>query len=107
VSPRPAPKAASSSRTYLLVWLALLALTGLTVAASNLPFGRLAVAVSLGVASIKAWLVLHFFMHLGQEDVRFKLMVLAAIVTLTIIIGMTFTDIGYRYFEGTGTSHVF
>ena len=97
----------TSFLTYLAVWVALVALTGVTVAAAGLDLGSLAVPAALGVASVKAWLVLYYFMHLRHEPWPFTLMLLVTLATLTLIIGMTFTDIGFRYFEETGTSHVF
>lgn len=97
----------TSSAIYVAVWGALVALTGVTVAAAGLDLGSLAVPAALAIASAKAWLVLSFFMHLRRESWPFTLMLLLTLVTLALIIGMTFTDIGYRYFEETGTSHVF
>ncbi|HEY6011007.1 MAG TPA: hypothetical protein VIX18_06000 [Nitrospirota bacterium] len=40
--------------------------------------------------------MLWFFMHLKYEARLFKLLLLVPIVTLAVIIGLTFVDVGYR-----------
>ena len=84
------------TRTFVLVWAALLLLTALTVAAAGLHLGAASVLVPLLIASAKAVLVLWFFMHLKYERRLFKLMLLVPIVTLTFILVLTFFDIWYR-----------
>jgi cytochrome c oxidase subunit 4 len=53
-----------SPRTYLLVWVALLALFGLTLGSAYLPIGIFNVMVNVGVSLIQALLVMVFLMHL-------------------------------------------
>jgi cytochrome c oxidase subunit 4 len=48
------------------------------------------------IASTKASLVLWFFMHLKNEKKVFKLLLFVPIITISIIIGLTFFDIWYR-----------
>ena len=55
-------------RTFILIWLALLALTGTTIAVSRIDLGALNIWVALGVASIKSSLVIFVFMHLRQSQ---------------------------------------
>jgi cytochrome c oxidase subunit 4 len=82
---------------YLYVWLALLALTALTVTTASLNFGRAGILVVLAIAAVKSTLVLLFFMHLSTEKrILLKLLVPIAICTLAIFIGLTYTDILYR-----------
>ncbi|NTW67428.1 MAG: cytochrome-c oxidase [Nitrospirae bacterium] len=83
-------------KTFLLVWLALLALTAITVTVAELHLGRFSMLTALAIASLKAGLVLWFFMHLKYESRLFKWLLLAPIVTLAVIIGLTFFDIWYR-----------
>ena len=84
-------------RTYLRVWMGLLVLTGLTVLSADLEMGRLTIYSVLAIAAVKSTLVLLFFMHLRQErKLIFKLLVPIALVTLTIFIGLTFTDVAVR-----------
>ena len=84
------------SRVFVAVWIALLALTAVTVIVAGMHLGRLSVLAALAIASVKAGLVLWFFMHLKYEDRLFKVLLLVPIVTLTVVIGLTFFDILYR-----------
>ncbi len=85
-----------TAKIYIAVWLGLLALTALTIMAAHLHLGALGMLANLLIASSKASLVLWFFMHLKYEQRLLKVMILVPIVTLTIIIGLTFFDIWYR-----------
>jgi cytochrome c oxidase subunit 4 len=84
------------TKTYLAVWIGLLALTALTIKAAALHLGALGMLANLLIASSKASLVLWFFMHLKYEKRLLKVMILVPIATLTIIIGLTFFDFWYR-----------
>ena len=83
-------------KTYVAVWLSLLALTGITIAVAAMHLGRFSTLTSLLIASIKASIVLWLFMHLKYEKKLFKFLFLIPIATLTVIIGLTFFDIWYR-----------
>jgi len=85
-----------SYRTFILVWVLLLALTATTVAVSRVHLGPLNIWVALGIASLKSALVIFFFMHLKYERLLFKLFLIGALVTLAIFIGLTFFDVLYR-----------
>jgi len=85
-----------SYRELALVLLALLALTAITVTVSRINLGVFKIAASLTIASVKATIVLVFFMHMRQAG---KAIVIAFIVTLAILaifIGFIFFDIAYR-----------
>ena len=82
--------------TYIMVWLALLLFTGLTVTIAGLNLKNFAIIVAIFIAGFKSTLVLNYFMHLKYESSLFKNMVFIAIFTLVIIIGLTFTDISFR-----------
>ena len=73
-----------SGRTLLATFGTLLALTGLTVAASRADFGPLNVAIAIGIAVVKATLVALFFMHLRYEG-RYLRTVLAAAVAFAVL----------------------
>ncbi len=85
-----------STKTFVLIWLALLVLTGVTIKAAQMRMGEWSILANLLIASTKASLVLWFFMHLKYEKMVFKLLFLIPIATITIIIGLTFFDIWYR-----------
>jgi cytochrome c oxidase subunit IV len=84
------------TRTYVIVWAALLALTATTIFVAGMHLGRFSILTALVIASIKASLVLWFFMHLKYEKRLFKVMLLVPIATLTVILGLTFLDIWFR-----------
>jgi cytochrome c oxidase subunit 4 len=83
-------------RTFILVWVALVALTAITVAVSRIHLGPLNIWVALGVASVKSALVIFIFMHLKQESKLFKIGLLVMLTILAIFIGFTFFDVLYR-----------
>lgn len=82
--------------TYIMVWLALLILTGLTITVAGLNLKNFAIVAALFIAGFKSTLVLNYFMHLKFESPLFKNMVYVSIFTLVIIITLTFTDILFR-----------
>jgi cytochrome c oxidase subunit 4 len=84
------------TRTFILVWIALLILTGVTIMAARLHMGAWSMLTNILIASTKASLVLWFFMHLKYEGRLFKLLIFVPIITISIIIGLTFFDIWYR-----------
>ena len=81
---------------YVWVWLGLVLLTWLTVGVAGLKLGKASILGALGIASIKAGLVLTYFMNLRHESRLFRYMLLVALVTLFTILGLTFTDILFR-----------
>jgi cytochrome c oxidase subunit 4 len=83
-------------RVYIYIWIGLLLLTGVTIYVAGLHFGKFSTLVAILIASVKTSLVLYIFMHLKYEDRIFKVILLVTIATLTLIIGMTFLDVGYR-----------
>lgn len=85
-----------STKTFVSVWVALLILTAITVAVAKLRLGAFSTLTAIAIASIKAGLVLWFFMHLKYEKRLLKLLLLVPIVTLAVIIGLTFVDVLYR-----------
>ncbi|HYA87534.1 MAG TPA: cytochrome C oxidase subunit IV family protein [Nitrospirota bacterium] len=84
------------TKTYVFVWTALLCLTGLTILAAQMKMGKWSMVANIAIASAKASLVLWFFMHLRQEKRLFKLMIFVPLITISIMIGLTFFDIWYR-----------
>jgi cytochrome c oxidase subunit 4 len=79
-----------------LVWLALMCLTALTVWVSRHEIGIGHVWGSLAIAAAKSGLVIAFFMHMRYEGWLLRGLLLLALVTLSIFIGLTFFDVLYR-----------
>ena len=85
-----------TTKTFVSVWIVLLMLTAITVTVAKMNLGAFSTLTAIAIASTKAGLVLWFFMHLKYEKRFFQLLLLAPIVTLAVIIGLTFVDIWYR-----------
>jgi cytochrome c oxidase subunit 4 len=81
---------------YVLVWMALLVLTGLTVAVAGIDIGGLTIATALIIASVKAYLVLTIFMHLRNESKTFKVFVYVAAFFLIISFILLFLDYSFQ-----------
>lgn len=80
---------------YILVWLALVTLTGLTATVAGINFGKLSIAVALIIAMIKSYLVLTEFMHLKTEQKVFRVFVFIALLFLSISFTLIFTDYSF------------
>ncbi len=84
-------------RTYVLVWLGLVVLTGIAVSLAGMNLRHLSVFIPLLIAALKSGLVLGYFMHLKFErGLLFKLMIPIVLTILTIFIGLTFSDVAFR-----------
>lgn len=83
-------------RVFAGIWVALVILTGLTVAAGQVDLGPWNIWVALGIACVKSSLVVAFFMHLKYERPLFKISLLSTLAILAIFIGFTFFDVLYR-----------
>ncbi len=80
-----------------LLWAALLALLITTIAVARLSLlANYSVLGSLFIATVKAGLVLIYFMHLKHEGRVVKGMLLLAVAALFFIIALTFVDVWYR-----------
>jgi cytochrome c oxidase subunit 4 len=78
------------------IWLALLALTALTVGLTRLELGSYKVLGALTIACLKAGLVIAVFMHMKYEGRLLRWLLFLALLTLAIFIGFTFFDVLYR-----------
>jgi cytochrome c oxidase subunit 4 len=84
------------TRPLILIWLALIVLLSLSVAGSFVFSGPLNILVSWGTATIKAALILWFYMHLREESGLARLMAVGAIAWLAVLLIMTGADYGTR-----------
>lgn len=83
-------------RIYVYVWVALLLLLAATIAVATYHFTSFSVVINLLISTAKAALVLLFFMHLRYEGTFLKVMLSVALVALTLIIILTFSDVWFR-----------
>ena len=79
--------------TYLVVFAALIVLLAITVAvAFFVHAGDLNLIIALAIATIKATLVVLYFMHVKYASRLTKIFVCAAFLWLLILFGLTFSD---------------
>jgi cytochrome c oxidase subunit 4 len=85
-------------RTYILVWVGLVILTGLTyTVAVGLHPGGWAILVALAIAGTKSGLVLNYFMHLKSERLLiFKVIIPLVMAVFLVFILLTFSDLAFR-----------
>jgi len=81
---------------YLAVWAALICLTGVTLGVSYLDLAGVGFQTALLIATLKASLVLLYFMHLRYEARMYFTMVLIILITYAVFIGLTFSDYAFR-----------
>ena len=82
---------------YARIWAALVALLLMTIAVARFSLlANYSVLGSLSIATVKAGLVLIYFMHLRHEGRVVKGMLLLAVAALFFIIALTFVDVWYR-----------
>jgi cytochrome c oxidase subunit 4 len=85
-----------SYRTYVAVWAALMVLLAATIAVARFDVSRFSVLINLAIATLKASLVLAFFMHLKYEGRFLNGLLFFTLAALASIIALTFSDVWYR-----------
>lgn len=87
-----------SFRTDILVWVALLVLTTITIFASFATQGTtvLAVSIAMGIATIKATAVLLYYMHLKYDHFIYKIFIGIIIVLFSSFMALMIIDYAYR-----------
>ena len=79
-------------RTFLLILVALIALTLTSVTLTRISLGTFTVAIALIIAAIKSSFVLRFFMHLKFESRMFSLAVMGVISLFAAVLIVTLLD---------------
>ena len=104
---------------YITIFLALMVLTGVTVAAAFVNMGSLNFPVAMAIAIFKASLVVWYFMHVKYQSHLTKLTVATGLFFLAILLGMMLIDYTSKDFtpmlrptdplgvidSGTGAAH--
>ena len=88
-----------SPKIYAVIFLVLMVGTFLTVFAAGRDFGRMNIVIALGIATIKATLVILFFMHGKYSSRRTKLVIVSGFFWLAIMLGLTIADYSTRHAE--------
>jgi cytochrome c oxidase subunit 4 len=81
-----------SPRTFVLTYVALVVFTFMTVCLSFLRLGEVHIVVGLFIGTIKAALVVLFFMHLVRSPSRNWLALGVGLFWLSIMLALTMTD---------------
>jgi cytochrome c oxidase subunit 4 len=90
-----------SRKTYIVIWVALMALMVLTAGLSRIDLGEWSTFVALAIAAIKALLVVLFFMHVRYESQKMAwIFVVAGFFWLAILLTLTMTDYASRGYLG-------
>jgi cytochrome c oxidase subunit 4 len=93
----PGHAKSSPLKMYFGIWITLLICTYVTYKAAFIELGRFNAAVALGIATLKATLVVLFFMHVWHASEKLtKLVVLAALFFLMLLLGLTMSDYATR-----------
>jgi len=92
----------SSIGTYVAIFLALMVLTAATVWVAYYDFGAWNDVVAMGIAVVKATLVVLFFMHVRYSTKLTKLTVVAGFAWLFVFFLLTFSDYLTRTIEAFG-----
>lgn len=90
-----------SPKLYGLIFVALMAFTITTVAVAFVNLGPFNIVVALAIASIKAVLVILFFMHMRYSPRRTQLVLVCGFFWLAIMLLLTLADYRTRPPEGT------
>ena len=85
-----------TKKQYALIFAILMLLTLATTAIGMIDLGRLNVVVALVIATIKALLVVLFFMHIYWSSKLNKLVVVSGVVWLALLFWLMLTDVFSR-----------
>jgi cytochrome c oxidase subunit 4 len=81
-----------SVRTYVIIFLLLVALTALTIGVAGIDLGPANAAIALLIATTKATLVVLFFMHVKDSSRLTQLFLVAGLIWLGILVFITMSD---------------
>jgi cytochrome c oxidase subunit 4 len=88
-------------KTYLAVFSALIVLTFVTVAVTWFDFGAFNAVVAFAIASVKAGLVLAYFMHLKYDNMMNRVIIGTGVFFLIVLWFFSVLDIATRVSESS------
>ncbi|HKW33766.1 MAG TPA: cytochrome C oxidase subunit IV family protein [Candidatus Acidoferrum sp.] len=91
-----------SPKIYVAIFLVLIVGTSLTVWAAFQNFHQFNIVIALGIASVKASLVVLYFMHARYSPKRTQLVIVCAIFWLAIMLALTLADYRTRQPRASG-----
>jgi cytochrome c oxidase subunit 4 len=91
------PEHIVSAKLYYAIWMALLILTGVTAGVAFIDLGPFNTVVALVIATLKAVLVILFFMHLKYTSEKMtSVVVISALFWLLILLALSLADYSTR-----------
>ena len=85
---------------YIGVFLALIVLTVVTAWIATVDLGVFNFTVAIGIALLKASLVILYFMHVKYSDKLTKMVIGSGLFTLLLLLFITMTDLWTRTWMG-------
>jgi cytochrome c oxidase subunit 4 len=85
-----------SPKIYILIFMSLMAGTIITVVAAFQNYGKFNIVIALVIATIKATLVVLYFMHARYSPKRTQLVIVCSVFWLAIMLALTLTDYNTR-----------
>jgi len=86
-----------SSKFYYAIWIAMLCLPVITAAVSFVDLGPFNAVVALVIATVKALLVVLFFMHVKYTSEKLtKIVIVSAIFWLFLLLALSMADYATR-----------
>jgi cytochrome c oxidase subunit 4 len=92
-------------KVYVGIFLSLMVLTAATVGAAYVNLGAFNIVVALAIATLKATLVVLYFMHARYSPKRTQLVIICAVFWLAIMLALTLSDYTTRDKEAASNAH--
>jgi cytochrome c oxidase subunit IV len=92
-------------KVYIGIFLSLMVLTAVTVAAAFVSLGPFNIVIALAIATLKATLVVLYFMHARYSPKRTQLVIISAVFWLAIMLALTMSDYASRHPEVSMAPH--
>lgn len=86
----------SHGPVYVKVWIGLLILTVTTIVTSYYNFGAFNILIAMAIATVKASLVVLFFMHLYDDTRLNQVVFVSSLLCLGLFVALTASDLWYR-----------
>ncbi len=80
------------AKAYVMTWIALLILLGLSAGSSLLPLGTFNLVSNFAIAALKAALVVLIFMRIARSAPMVHVVAAAGLVWLALLIGLSLGD---------------
>jgi cytochrome c oxidase subunit 4 len=88
-----------SPKIYAVIFGSLMLGTYITYKAAYVNLGKFNIVIALGIATIKATLVVLYFMHARYSPKRTQLVIVCSVFWLAILLALTLTDYDTRSHE--------